>query len=125
MPYKDPEKAKQKRKEYYAKNRERLIQQAKAYNKAHPEWYAIHKRHAERKIRYGITKEQYEALLVCQNNLCAICKEPSDKSLCVDHDHKTGKIRGLLCFDCNRALGCIGDSSESAFRMFEYLKEHE
>lgn len=63
------------------------------------------------KIRYGLTKDQYYELLSSQNGVCAICKDPervkSSKTgiLHVDHDHKTNKVRGLICNGCNSILG--------------------
>lgn len=52
---------------------------------------------------YGITEEQYALILKHQGGVCAICKKPpkEDKNLQVDHDHKTGLLRGLLCWSCN------------------------
>lgn len=61
----------------------------------------------EKRIRetYGITSNQYYSLFKMQNKVCAICKKPSiNRRLCVDHDHKTGKVRGLLCFLCNKSI---------------------
>jgi len=67
------------------------------------------------KKTYGITTEQYEALLKTQNSSCAICEKPSSeekRSFAVDHDHKTGEIRGLLCHYCNyRMVGKHRDGS--------------
>ena len=66
------------------------------------------------KHRYGITQEQYDQMVAERGNKCDVCGEPpSDKNtrahwnakLCIDHDHKTGKVRGLLCNDCNLAVG--------------------
>lgn len=55
--------------------------------------------------KYGISVEQYEAILRDQGGVCAICERPpKTRRLHVDHDHKTGEIRGLLCYRCNRAL---------------------
>lgn len=55
------------------------------------------------KARYGLTPEQVDVMLLKQKGLCAICaKEP--KKACVDHDHKTGKVRGILCHRCNIGL---------------------
>ena len=60
---------------------------------------------------YGITLEQYNEMLIKQNGVCAICceKDPNFDNLAVDHDHKTNKVRGLLCHLCNRALGMFKD----------------
>jgi hypothetical protein len=63
---------------------------------------------------YGITRNEYEALRLKQDNRCAICKRPFEKLPHVDHDHKTGKVRGLLCGDCNRGLGWIEKIGEAA-----------
>lgn len=55
--------------------------------------------------KYGITGSQYELRLLNQGGACAICRRfPKTKRLCVDHDHKTGQVRGLLCYMCNRKL---------------------
>jgi len=55
---------------------------------------------------FGITIEEYDAMLTKQGGVCAICKRPPNKNrLAVDHDHTTGEVRGLLCPSCNRAVG--------------------
>ncbi len=73
--------------------------------------------------RYGITIDEYDTLLRSQNGVCAICsREPVDgQRLAVDHDHKTGKVRGLLCFKCNTGLGHLGDSLDTLKRAVDYL----
>lgn len=56
--------------------------------------------------RYGITEEMYNRLLELQNGLCMLCRDkPDDRRLVVDHDHETGRVRGLLCHTCNLHLG--------------------
>lgn len=79
---------------------------------------------------FGITLAQYDELLTKQYGLCAICDKPETildkrsgklKSLAVDHDHITGKIRGLLCSQCNRSLGGFQDSPEILRSAIEYL----
>lgn len=74
---------------------------------------------------YGITPEQYEGMLVKQDARCAICLRTSLGRLCVDHNHTTGKVRGLLCQACNRALGLMGDSSGNVARAASYLARQE
>jgi len=65
------------------------------------------------KRRYGISVEQYSSILIEQGGGCAICHASTNvlgRALYVDHDHKTGKVRGLLCHKCNTGLGSFRDS---------------
>lgn len=74
---------------------------------------------------YGITIEEYEEMFAKQNGCCGICKRPQSKfkrALSVDHSHRTGNIRGLLCLSCNRAIGIFRDSPELLKRAVKYLK---
>lgn len=80
--------------------------------------------HASRtRSTYGITSEGYEAILSVQGGVCAIClQRPVKKRLAVDHDHRTGKVRGLLCSRCNHELlGAAHDSLEHLLRAVRYL----
>lgn len=81
------------------------------------------------RAKYGISVEEYDQMLRDQDSACAICMrselEPgSPLKLVVDHDHETGKVRGLLCDFCNRALGVLGDRLESPMfqRVLRYLE---
>ena len=73
------------------------------------------------KTTYGLTPEQYDELYSKNNGKCHICLEKKDYYLHVDHNHSTGEIRGLLCNNCNRALGLFKDSKESLLRAIKYL----
>lgn len=72
---------------------------------------------------YGLSDEEYLVLLGSQHGVCATCfgVNPDGKRLAVDHDHETGKIRGLLCSGCNLALGSVKDNTETLERMLRYL----
>jgi hypothetical protein len=85
--------------------------------------FAAMKKRRRMKTRYGITEAQYQEMHTAQKGLCKICLLPSSngKRLAVDHDHKTGKIRGLLCGRCNPALGLFFDSPHLCRRAAEYL----
>jgi hypothetical protein len=72
---------------------------------------------------YGITIKQYDELLKKQNNKCAICNRESIYKLHVDHNHKSGKVRGLLCGSCNRGIGLFGESLELLQKAKEYLNK--
>lgn len=75
---------------------------------------------------YGITLAEYDSMLGQQNGVCAICENPKiGKPMSVDHDHKTGKVRGLLCQGCNAFLGRIGDSVRIARKIISYLEKNE
>lgn len=82
---------------------------------------------------YGITEAEYEAMKKEQNNKCKICdsegftigKNGHTEKLAVDHDHVTGKIRGLLCHNCNRALGLLQDNVDVILKAAEYLKQRK
>lgn len=75
------------------------------------------------KVRYGISTDDYEAMLAKQRGACAICKSTSE-ALHVDHDHATGKVRGLLCGSCNRGIGCLGDDVVTLKAAVRYLQSH-
>ena len=78
------------------------------------------------KEKYGLTEDSYEELLNSQNNGCKICGAKAntfDKPLSVDHCHTTGKVRGLLCNQCNTGLGMFKDNIETLQLAIEYLKE--
>ena len=79
---------------------------------------------------YGITLENYNTMLAQQHGVCKICGKPEKvkfngvtKSLAVDHCHKTGKVRGLLCQACNKALGLFNDDITILQNAINYLQE--
>jgi Recombination endonuclease VII len=73
------------------------------------------------KRRFGISAAEYDALLAQQGGACAICRRRSKYRLCVDHCHLTGRIRGLLCYSCNLALGHLKDDQASLVAALAYL----
>lgn len=80
---------------------------------------------------YGLTPEEYERLLLAQNGVCAICRQPEKyklygklKRLAVDHDHATNRVRGLLCHNCNIGIGNLGDSASRLRSAADYLERH-
>jgi hypothetical protein len=78
-------------------------------------------RDKERARRYGLSLDDYRAILARQGNACAICKKPGGR-LCIDHSHATGKVRGLLCSKCNTGLGCYDDDPGLMEAATAYLK---
>lgn len=105
-------------KKWYADN----VERARKYAKENPE------DPVNRLLRnYGMTRYEYDLLLVSQNHKCAVCESPTGNKvghrLVVDHDHSTGQVRGLLCHSCNRGIGMLRDSAVILKRAFNYLKE--
>lgn len=78
-------------------------------------------RRAKSLRRYGLTYEEYVARRNKFDNLCEVCQTRS--SVAVDHDHVTGKVRGILCHQCNQALGLMLDRSDILRRAIEYLNK--
>ena len=107
---------------WYRNNTEKAKKSVRAYNLANP---IVYRRHHLK--RFGLSVEQYDLMLQQQNGVCAICKQLETGktiNLCVDHCHKTGKVRGLLCGKCNKALGLIGDNLETLTNAGIYLVKY-
>jgi hypothetical protein len=77
-----------------------------------------------RKTKYGITPEEYSTMHASQNGNCAIC-EKNFETLCVDHDHDTGRVRGLLCQSCNKFIGLAFEDISILNASIDYLKSFE
>lgn len=93
---------------WYKKNRERNIDSVRRY---------------QLRRKYGFAQELYEVYFFMQCGECAICGR-KDRRLVIDHNHKTGKIRGLLCTRCNLSIGSFEDSQELLLKAVMYLKKH-
>ena len=141
MPHKDPVVAKQKSFEYREKNREklklisrryreknrsRIRKRLKLYALKNPEKIKLAKLKQSLKKRYKITLDQYNEMYRKQENKCGICKiheSKLTKKLNIDHDHRTGKARELLCQKCNIALSYFENFDIKPF--MEYLNKHK
>lgn len=102
--------------------RARQAQAMREWAKKNPEKVAYTER--KRAVgRYGLTVERYDAMLAEQGGVCAICHEKckSGRRLSVDHEHDTGRVRGLLCGNCNQGLGRFRDSPELFMAALKYL----
>ena len=96
----------------------------KARHQANPE----RTRNNDLKRNYGITLQEHQQMFKDQQGVCAICKGEGDgkwRKLCVDHDHETGKVRQLLCRNCNMILGQAGDNTNLLEEMIKYLQKHQ
>ena len=117
----NPEPARERVRRWANENPERVAKRAEEYRASGQRAIADRRYHLKRK--YGISPEEYDVLLDRQGGGCAICGRPPTPgiSLHVDHDHLTGCIRGLLCFQCNNALGDFEDSHERLQLALHYL----
>lgn len=104
-----------------ARNKEKVIEIHRRYRAKYPDRYLNYKLRRD----FGITVEDYRKILLVQNGICAGCLNPptEKRRLCVDHDHNTGIVRGLLCHKCNVAIGYGMDSPEILRRLAEYLEK--
>ena len=107
--------------QYYQEKKDWILAKNRKYNKENPD----KRKSSILKYEYGITLEDYNKMLNEQEGKCAICQKHQNelkKILYVDHDHKTGEVRGLLCKNCNVALGFYEKYDTQIFE--KYLKKY-
>ena len=136
-----PERVRESKRKYYERNKEKVKAAAKLNAKKHRDRVLAYnaKYHRDRfkadpnyhrsraiKRRYGITIEEFHRLIQAQGNACAICRRPMEQieRLHVDHCHRTGKVRGVLCLGCNVGIAHLQDDPLIALRASEYLARH-
>ena len=122
---------------HYQANRDTYIRRSQEWKRRNPEKY----RELERRRRaargpeerrrdrdqhlsrqYGLTLADFEFLVITQAGLCAICGKPDGHDLHVDHDHSNGRVRGLLCGSCNRAMGLFHEDAARFEAAGRYLR---
>lgn len=115
-------------KKLYAKNKNKFYKRQKKWKQSPKGKISV--KNSRLKKCFGIDLEKYQQMLLQQNGVCAICGRPEIatyngkiRMLAVDHDHKTGEIRGLLCQRCNTVLGSCGDNVALLLQMMSYLNE--
>lgn len=117
----NPDKVKAIRDRFKLAHREELRAQGRAWYHANSAKVAA----AKRRRKYGVTQEQYDAMRVAQAYRCAICgileTECEAGQLDVDHDHRQGHVRGLLCNMCNKGIGALRDDPVLLTRAIAYL----
>lgn len=115
----NPEKIDALRRAHYIKNRQRLIDEAKAWRLANPE----KARTAAHRRLYRLEPEQFQLLMVKQGESCAICRRAFSPELQphVDHCHQSDTVRGVLCRSCNLGLGHFKDDPDRLRAAVEYL----
>ena len=119
------EQLKQYHADYYAKNKDKI--------KSYPSQLKHASKDAHLRRTYGIQIEEYNRLLTEQDGVCAVCQKTETTkhqngkttSLCVDHCHSTGRVRGLLCRNCNGGIGKLQESAELLRKAAEYLERNK
>lgn len=101
-----------------------LREKKKIYAKTHRDKNNKSNRKSLLKTKYRLSEEDYEQMVIVQNNKCKICGRDMKRPY-VDHNHKQGKVRGLLCMNCNTALGHFRDSIEILQNAILYLKNSQ
>ena len=125
---KNPKQVKESAKDYYKGHQE----ERKAYRMKHRERARTYMKKYKQdwKVnRYGLGKVGFDSLMIEQNGVCAICLQPETRrqktgvadALCIDHNHKTGTARGLLCHKCNSAIGLLQDDPLLLEKAKEYI----
>jgi Recombination endonuclease VII len=117
----NPEKHRAQKKAYYDKNKEEIKVRTREWGQKNRDKIRAYllKQH------YGITQEEYNIMWSAQAGKCEICTRTSTKPLCVDHNHRTSKNRGLLCSACNTAIGLLKEDVGILSKAAEYLKKYE
>lgn len=120
-----PEQHRESKRKWKMKQPNYRALESKRWRDADPIRVRLYKRQTNYRIKYGLELVQVEAMLEAQNGLCAICEAPiilgGRSGAKVDHDHKTNRVRGLLCSRCNVALGSFRDDPKILAAAITYL----
>lgn len=120
----NPERRRASAKRCYQRHRERNIAKTNAFNERNPEY----KQRQHLKRSFNLSLEEFNMMRAQQDYRCAICglhEEEHGKNLCVDHDHKTGRIRALLCSHCNRMIGFARERVDVLSAAIDYVRKYE
>ncbi len=99
----------------------------KKYKQENPDKYKLYYRKSKLKRMYGVSLDDYNKMFQKQRGCCAICgkhQSQESRALSVDHNHKTGEVRKLLCGKCNLLIGQVESNIDIIDIVFDYLKEH-
>lgn len=116
----NPSKKKELNRIFYLKNKDKIKAKSVLYYKNNKE--KILKRLTLRE--YGVSPEEYDEMVKKQGNRCCICQKEDSRALSVDHDHKTGKVRALLCSKCNLYVGHI-ENTELLEKALQYIAKYK
>ena len=106
---------------WYSNNKEKAVKRSNKWREENPERARLIALKGRLMRDYGLSVEQYNELLKDHDESCAICSRRVP--LCIDHDHKTGEVRGLLCGNCNSGIGMLGDDPRLLEKAIVYLSK--
>lgn len=120
-------KLKQYQDTYYKKHKKDKCKRHRAWVQRNKEYCKTYQRAYNLRKLYGLSTSQFEAMKKVQDNKCSICfsEFTSDSFSYVDHNHDTGKVRGLLCSKCNLALGQFKDDQILLMNAIKYLRRYD
>ena len=119
---KNKDKILKKQKERYYKDKVRFFIRSKVWIEKNKERHTAYIKNWSYLKRYGITTQKVKLLIEHQKNKCPICNNTLKNNFHVDHDHRTKKVRGVLCQRCNMGIGCLKENIHSLKRAVKYLK---
>lgn len=120
-----PEQKRTQRKRHYQRHRNEILDRASEKRQSNPRPYRLYYLEYRLRKKYGMTVEQYAALLETQGFKCVICRDSliaSDRSPCIDHCHQGGHVRSVLCTRCNSAIAMLRHSARIARAAVSYLE---
>lgn len=115
--------------ERYSAQRQRWAEESRKRKERGYNWYSKNKEKTKNRDlvkNHGITLEERDSMFAAQGYACAACRTTTNTTKYdwhTDHDHKTGKLRGILCHGCNCALGLLGDDPEKCNALAEYRRQ--
>lgn len=112
----------------YKNDPKKAVEATRKWQAANPEKVRLARRKRQLREMYGITIEQFDAMLLDQGGKCASCDDAladTKHGRHIDHCHATGKVRGILCSGCNIALGHAKDDVERLKALIRYLEKHQ
>lgn len=129
---KNKDKIKEYSKKYYKQNRTDIISSVITWSAENPDKVKEYAKRSKAKLRYDLSSEEYAIKLAQAAGICEACGRREKavykgllKNLSFDHDHKTGKVRGVICSGCNHALGLLDDNVEILRKLTIYLEKYK
>ncbi|SRR5258708_18644159 len=122
MPTKNRERRLAARREWYRQHKDDELNAMKIWRANNLEKHTKITRNSHYANSYGLSVEVVDRAIAMRDGRCDACdQKPNRRRLCIDHDHKTGQVRGMLCGNCNRALGLLKDSAERCEMLRQYI----